>query len=246
MVGVSHPRVAPRAAHVFVEDLEALTLRDDDAHHLLRVLRLRDGEAISASDGRGRWRECVIRQGERVEPTGAISSSDRPAPPVTVGFALTKNDKPEFTVQKLCEVGVDRIVPIDAARSIVRWDAEKAARNVERWRTVARAAAMQARRVWLPDVADVQTLAGLQGPGVALAHPGGGLMGLDHPTVFVGPEGGWTDEEAAQFPDHVDLGPTTLRAETASLAVGVLLTALRDRRFPGRPLDSVGMPVSPE
>lgn len=235
---MSHPRLAPLAAHVFVDDITAPSLRDDDAHHLLRVLRLRDGEAVSASDGRGSWRSCVVCDGG-LDPTGDVATVSQPAPVVTIGFALTKGDKPEFTVQKLCEVGVDRIVPIEAGRSIVKWDAAKKARNVERWRAVARAAAMQSRRVWLPEVTDVQPLVAVLGDGVALGHPGGAALSLAHPTVLVGPEGGWTDDEAAGRA-HVDLGPTTLRAETAAVAAAVLLVALRDGRV-GPP----GSPVSP-
>ncbi len=240
MVRVGHPRLAPLAAHVFVDDLDALNLTREDAHHLLRVLRLRDGEAVSASDGAGRWRSCVMGSTGVLEATAPVQIASPPAPMVTVGFALTKGDKPEFTVQKLCEIGVDRIVPIQASRSVVRWDDAKVARNLERWRSVARAASMQARRVWLPEVTDVMMPTAVAGPGVAFAHPGGQAVSLDAPTILVGPEGGWTDEEIALSAARVDLGPTTLRAETAALAAGVLLTALRDGRV--GPTD---MPVSP-
>lgn len=226
MVDVGHPRLKPLAAHVFVDDLETPILRDDDAHHVLRVLRLRDGEALSVSDGAGRWRTCAV-SGSAIEATSAISSVDPPTPVVTVGFALTKGDKPELTVQKLTEIGVDRIVPIQAERSVVRWDDAKARRNVERWRDVARAAAMQSRRVWLPEVADVVTAGHVRG--AAFAHPGGDALTLANPTLLIGPEGGWTDGEIAGSP-CVDLGATTLRAETAAIAAGVLLVAFRDGR----------------
>jgi 16S rRNA (uracil1498-N3)-methyltransferase len=62
---------------------------------------------------------------------------------------------------------------------------------------------------------------------VALADPGGAPLTLSTPTVLVGPEGGWTDEELAAVPCHVGLGPHVLRAETAAVAAGVLLAALR-------------------
>ena len=78
---------------------------------------------------------------------------------LTIGFALTKGDKPELVVQKLTELGVDRIVPFVAERSVVRWDDDKAARNVERWRAIAREAAAQAHRPWLPEVAEVRPFA---------------------------------------------------------------------------------------
>lgn len=223
-------RLPALAAHVFVADVAAPVLTADDAHHLLRVLRLRDGEQVTVSDGRGTWRCCVVRAGA-VVPDDDPQTVAPPAPLLTIGFALTKGDKPELTVQKLTEIGVDRIVPIAAARSIVQWDASKAARNVERLRAVARAAAMQSRRAWLPEIAEVTPLAALAGDGVALAHPDGEALTLATPTVLIGPEGGWDDTELGLVPAQVDLGGTTLRAETAALAAGVVLAALRDQRI---------------
>jgi 16S rRNA (uracil1498-N3)-methyltransferase len=216
------------AAHVFVDDVTAPALAPDDAHHLARVLRLRAGEEVTVADGRGGWRLCVFADGARLEPAGDVVRVVAPAVAVTIAFALTKGDKPELAVQKLTELGVDRIVPLAAARSIVQWDDAKATRNVERLRAVARAAAMQSRRAFLPVVEDVTALAALDG--IALAHPDGGPLDGSVTGVAVGPEGGWTGEELAAVPHHVDLGPTTLRAETAALAAGVLLTALRDGR----------------
>jgi 16S rRNA (uracil1498-N3)-methyltransferase len=230
MERVGHSRLPAYAAHVFVDDLESPALAADDLHHLARVLRLRAGEAITAGDGAGRWRTCVMGDGRDLAPTSNIEAVPQPAPTITVGFALTKGDKPEFTVQKLTELGVDRIVPIAAARTVVQWDDAKAARNVERWRAVARAAAMQSRRVWLPVVDEVRPLGALA-PVPALAHPDGEPLTLRTPSVAVGPEGGWTDEELASAAALVDLGSTTLRAETAALAAAVLLTAQREQRF---------------
>jgi 16S rRNA (uracil1498-N3)-methyltransferase len=227
---VGHPRLPALAAHVFVADIDAPELAPDDAHHLSRVLRLRAGEQLTVGDGAGRWRVCAMRDGGVVEPVGAAESTSRPSPEITIAFALTKGDKPELTVQKLTELGVDRIVPFAAARSVVRWDDHKSARNAVRWRAVARAAAMQSRRVWLPTVDDVCGFGALT-PRFALAHPEGGALSLATPAVAVGPEGGWSDDELADAPALVDLGPTTLRAETAAFAAAVLLTARRDQRL---------------
>lgn len=251
----------PRAAaHVFVPDLEHPVLDEDDAHHLARVLRLRAGEPVTVSDGAGAWRLGRFVGGragrERgggaggpgavVEPDGPLQWEAAPAPTVTVAFAPTKGDRPEWVVQKLTEAGVDRVVPFVASRSVVRWEAPRAQKQVERLRRVAREAAMQCRRTWLPEVADLTTFAALTsapqgsprtsahtaasgGPTAVMAEAGGGPPSLERPTVLVGPEGGWDVDEAASDLPRVGLGPHVLRAETAAVAAGVLLSALRSQ-----------------
>ena len=248
------------AAHVFLEDVEvpALNLAEADFHHLSRVLRLRPGEAVSASDGAGRLLACRWTGARALEPAGQISYQDRPWPPVTVAFALTKGEHPEWAVQKLTEAGVDRVIVMTTARCIARWGAADSPRRLARLKEVARQAAMQSRRVWLPSIdgpftfsqvvsapqlvstggvvtagepSDVQAGASVQAgaapAGVALAVPDGSPLSLATPTVLVGPEGGWSDEELGAVVHHVALGPHVLRAETAALAAGVLLAALR-------------------
>ena len=159
-----------------------------------------------------------------------------PAPRLTVAFALTKGDKPELVVQKLVEVGVDRIVPFVADRSVVRWEPAKAARNVERWRAIAREAAIQAHRPWLAEVADVAPFAAAAAaclaadPAVALAHPdapGTWDDGAGGPptTVLIGPEGGWSADEEAAVGRWIGLGPNILRAETAAIVAASRIVA---------------------
>jgi 16S rRNA (uracil1498-N3)-methyltransferase len=227
---VAGPDLRAGAAHAFVADLDAPELEQDDRHHLERVLRLRPGQAVTVADGAGGWRTCAWTGAGRIEPCHPVVREPAPSPPVTVGFALTKGERPEWVVQKLTEAGVDRIVAFVAARSVVRWDDQKAAAQARRWRRVAREAAMQSRRSRLPVVDEVApgaaTVAGTTG-GVALAEPGGGPVSLERPTVLVGPEGGWTDEELGLGLPTVGLGPTVLRAETAALSAGLLLCALR-------------------
>jgi 16S rRNA (uracil1498-N3)-methyltransferase len=214
--------------HVFVADPAAPELGPEDRHHLERVLRLRRGEAVTVSDGAGRWRACRFGAGGALEPAGDVVVVPRPQPVLTVALAVTKGPRPELTVQKLTELGIDRIVPFVAARSVARWDGERGSRHVARLRRVAREAAMQARLAHLPDVSDVvdfATVAAL--PGAARCDRGGGPPTLARPVVLVGPEGGWSDEERAAPLPLVGLGPTVLRAETAAIAAGALLTALR-------------------
>jgi 16S rRNA (uracil1498-N3)-methyltransferase len=229
------------AAHVIVGSLDAPVLDPNDAHHLSRVLRLRDGEAVTATDGAGRWRVCRFVRGGRdrgalepggrdhaaLEPDGDIATLPRPSPELTVGFAVMKGDRPEWVVQKLTELGVDRIVPLRTERSVVRWDGERGVAAVERLRRVAREAAMQSRRCWLPSVAGVDVPASF--PEAALAEPGGVPITLAHATVLVGPEGGWAPPELAGAAATVSLGELVLRSETAAVAAGTLLGALRSR-----------------
>lgn len=215
------------APHALVEDVDRPVLDEAARHHLRRVRRLRDGDPISVTDGRGRWRWCSFA--EAVEPIGPVVSDPEPRPRLTVAFALVKGTKPELVVQKLVELGVDEIVPFVAERSVVRWDDARRDRNVERLAVVAREAAQQSRRTWFPTIAAVATFADLATrPGAVRCDSGGGTLTSQHTTVLVGPEGGWSDGERTT--PTVDLGATVLRAETAAIAVGTLMVALRDGR----------------
>ncbi len=222
-------------AHVFVADLEAPELDEPDRHHLSHALRLRPGEEVTASDGVGRWRRCLYASGRRrpggsgvaLDPQGPVVYEEPLRPEVGVGFVVTKGSRPEWVVQKLTEVGVDRIVPLMSSRSVVRWDTVRAERNVQRLRRVAREAAMQSRRNRLPEVTDIASFAEVAAPGTALAEAGGPAPSLERPFVLVGPEGGWDHTELTSGLPLVGLGPTVLRAETAAVAAGVLLCALR-------------------
>ena len=229
--GARELSVRAAAAHVYVTDLEAPALGEDDRHHLLRVLRLRPGEPVSAADGDGGWVPCRLTGEGELEPAAAPARAPRPDPRITIALAVPKGDRAEWAVQKLTEVGVDRIIPLVADRSVVRWPADRAGRQVDRWRAVVRAAAMQSRRLWLPQVeapaTTRQLLAAAASAGVALAEPGGGAPGLSRPTVVVGPEGGWTEEELEAAPATVALGPSILRTETAAVVAATLLAALR-------------------
>ena len=188
---------------------------------------MRPGESVIAIDGTGAWRRCIWRSAELLEPAFEVVSESAPAPKITVGFALLKGDKPEWVVQKLTELGVDCIVPMVTKHTVVRWDEEKVARNLERFRRVAYEAAMQSRRLMLPEVTSVTSVAHATSRGAALAHPGGSKVSLKLPFVIVGPEGGWSADELAGATSTVDLGPTVLRAETAATTIGGLLAAIR-------------------
>ena len=186
-------------------------------------MRLRDGDPLVVADGAGSWRP--VRFGVELEPVDDVVTEPRPTPVLTVGLTPTKGDRPEWAVQKLTELAVDRIVVLRTDRSVVRWEGDKVDHHLARLRRIAREAAMQSRRVWLPEVLGVQTLA--DHPGAVLADPGGRPPSTADHVVLCGPEGGWSDEERAANPEPVGLGPGVMRAETAAVTAGALLVALR-------------------
>lgn len=212
---------------VFVADLRQPLLDEADHHHLAKARRLRAGDPLVLGDGAGSWRSARFA-GASPEPDGDVVLAPRPAPPVAVAFALVKGAKPELAVQKLTELGVDRIRPFVAARSVVRWDAARSESAHARLVRVAREAAMQSRRPWLAVVDPVSTFAEVAAdPAACRADRGGTRLTLDRPLVLVGPEGGWDDAEREVDLPAVALADGVLRAETAAITAGVLLTALR-------------------
>jgi 16S rRNA (uracil1498-N3)-methyltransferase len=231
---------AAAAGQVFVDDPAQPVLSDEDAHHLGRVLRLRDGEEVIVADGRGRWARTVWRGAGTLEPVtaapgvggdGAVQLEERTEPALTVAFAPVKGERPEWVVQKLTELGIDRIVPLRTERSVVRWTGQRGQATVEKLRRVAREAAAQCRRVWLPEVSDTVAFADLPalgGPGeVVLAQLSGDRPSLAQRVAAVGPEGGWSSDELASGLPTVGFGLSVLRAETAAVTAGALLVSLR-------------------
>ena len=218
-------RLRRSAAHVLVGDIAAPTLDEPTRHHLVRVLRLRDGASVTATDGRGAWRACTLRGGA-LEVDEAPVATGRRDPPVTIAVAPPKGDRLEWLVAKCTEVGVDRIVLLDAERSVVRWPADRAERQLERLRRVAGEAAMQSRRAWLPEVSGPIAAVTFLADAVA-AEPGGRAVTPHDTTIAVGPEGGWSRSELDAAGATVALGDTVLRVETAAVAAAVLMTSRR-------------------
>jgi len=208
---------------VFVADVERPELADTDRHHLQKSLRLRAGDPLVVADGAGSWRS--VRFGAELEPDGQVVVEPRPSPPLTVGLTPTKGDRPEWAVQKLTELSIDHIVILRTERSVIAWKGDRVAHHLERLRRIAREAAMQSRRAWLPTVEGVHTLS--EHPDAVLADPGGRPPTLADRVVLCGPEGGWSDAERDGRADRMGLGPAVLRAETAAMTAGALLAALR-------------------
>lgn len=216
------------AAHVFVDDMNSPQMSEEDAHHLRTVLRVRATESVSVSDGNGSWRLCTL-DGSDLRPTTDIFSEARRGQELSVAIVPVKGDRTEWAVEKLVEVGIDAITIVAPTEySVVRWNAEKTATNIERLQRIARAAAMQSRQVWLPRITGASTYADLvRADGVAIAEPTGDVLDANVHTVVIGPEGGFSPTEIGEARGAVSLGDSILRADTAAVVAGTLMVTLR-------------------
>lgn len=224
-------------AHVFVADLNSPVLNDDDRHHLLKVLRVAAHEVVSICDGRGSWCTASISHDGEIRVTGAVITSAAPQQTLTVAFAPTKSDKPDDVVRKLTEIGINRIALIaESDRAVVRWVGDKADKHSRRLSRIAREAAMQSRRLWVPEVTPPMPLAVIVAEYcAALGEPSGQPITSAHTCIAIGPEGGFSDAELATTTDHVSLGDGVLRGETAAIVAGALLAS---RRLAGKFTDN--------
>lgn len=216
-----------------------------EGRHAVSVRRMTVGEPIDVADGAGTILHATV---------AAVSGRDRlqarvrhrelvaaPEPRIVVVQALPKGDRGETAVETLTEVGVDVIVPWQAERCIARWSAERAERGRAKWSVAARSASKQARRAWVPDVAElvgtagVEQLVGAAGSAVVLHESatqrlaGLELRGTGDIVLIVGPEGGVSPEEVERLcaagAQSARLGPTVLRTSTAgTVAAAVVLS----------------------
>ncbi|MFD5215061.1 16S rRNA (uracil(1498)-N(3))-methyltransferase [Microbacterium sp. NPDC058345] len=223
---------------------ELITLTGAEAKHAAVVRRVRVGESVTIGDGAGVWLEGAVEDVSASQVTVRISrrsTQDAPVARITLAQALAKGDRDELAVQAACELGVDEIVPWQAARSVSRWEGAKAGKGRERWSAIVREAAKQAHRAWIPDVTAVESTAQL-----AKRAPDARLLVLDPWTetrlssirpdhrdivLVVGPEGGIAPEELERLEtagaERVRLGDTVLRTSTAGpAAIAVLSTML--------------------
>ena len=220
-----NPLLRNSEAHVFVPSLPAVAVSHDDEHHLDRVLRLEPTDVITVSDGAGSW---ATAHWSRLRGLTIVSEIHHELPhhPLTIGCAVPKGDRSELVVQKLTELGVDRILLFETARSVVRWDDDKRRRQLERLQRIAHEAAMQSRRLYLPVVDCTDFDRAIQLAGVAMAEPAGRDQ-LDDTitTMLVGPEGGFDRDELAYAVPKIALSRHVLRVETAAIVAAALLVA---------------------
>ncbi len=225
----------------------------DEAHHARDVLRLRAGDEVELFDDAGNVARGAIETCDAqavvalVSEVRAGAASDR----ITVACAVPKGDRAEWLVEKLGELGVDRFVPLATAHGVVL----PAGKNkYERWRRIATEAAKQSRRAGVMTIDELTPLAAaLPEAGRAdsaacyLSTAPGATSIVDHLqsqrpgdrspiTLFIGPEGGWTDDESAAMDARgltgVRLTATILRVETAAVAAAAIVATWRSSEKP--------------
>lgn len=214
-----------------------------EGRHAVTVRRLRSGEEIVLTDGAGtgvHGTVAAVEGKDRLEVVVAdVRHEPPPRPRITVVQALPKGDRGELAVETMTETGVDAIVPWSAARCVTQWRGERAAKSLAKWRSTAREAGKQARRLCFPEVTEpaatgrVAELLSAAAFAAVLHEEGAAplasapLPGDGELVLVVGPEGGITDEERAAFAEAgaraYRLGPTVLRTSTAGTAAGALL-----------------------
>jgi len=217
-----------------------------EGRHAVSVKRLRPGEDVVLTDGAGRWADCVVlgTEGKDRLIVQLDSYSEEPPeqPRITVVQALPKGDRGELAVETMTEVGVDAIVPWQAARCITQWKGDRGQKSLAKWRATAREAGKQSRRVRFPEVADLAStkqVAALLAKAdfAAVLHSdfeygSEPLATAELPTegeivLVVGPEGGVAADELALFREAgakaYVLGRSVLRTSTAGTAAAALL-----------------------
>ena len=210
----------------------------EDAIHITKSLRMSVGEVVTLCGNDKKERLCKIErissEGVLVKVCSSEECTHEPNINITLYFALTKGDKPETVIQKSIELGVYRIIPVLTDRCIPRPDNKSAQKKLLRYQKIALQAAMQSRRGIIPEVCPIVELRKItedfsEYDKVILFYEGGGepLRKLISETdkkiaVFIGPEGGFGEDEVAFLTENgallSTLGKRILRAETAPLA----------------------------
>ena len=225
---------------------QRLVLPDRAAEHLVRVLRLREGDACVLFNGDGHDYDARLMKCDKREAIAEIASSrsiDNESPlRITLLQGIARGEKMDLILQKATELGVCGIVPVDAERTEVRLEGERLRKRVAHWRNVLIAACEQSGRARVPELSDPIAVADaarhLEADSMKLTLDPQGTSGLRELslepgtgiTLAIGPEGGWSprdrDALAAAGFTGLRLGPRVLRTETAGLAAIAALQGL--------------------
>jgi 16S rRNA (uracil1498-N3)-methyltransferase len=226
---------------------EIAAVDGDEGFHAANVRRIRVGEQLDLSDGAGALAHCVVDEVGKGRLSARVLERFRvpaAAPAVTVVQALPKSDRSELAIELAAEAGADAFVAWQASRCVARWDGPaRVDKGLRRWGAVARSAARQSRRAYIPPVSGVVSTAELvqrigddvsAGAVVLALHESAVSRFTELPVgqadslmLIVGPEGGIADDEIALLSEAgatvVRLGPTVLRTSTAAaVALGAL------------------------
>ncbi len=214
----------------------------EESRHLRDVLRLREGDEVSVFDGKGKEFLCRIENagsGKQLAVLQIVKESPPPSPEsnlnLTLAVALLKGEKFDLVIQKATELGVSKIVPLQTKRADIKINQNEAPKKLERWQRIALEAAKQSGRARVPEItspaAFEEFVQSKNGTAIFFSERGGesfdSFVSGGEITAVVGPEGGWEDSEIALAKENgfcvVTLGGRILRAETAAIAVTVLL-----------------------
>lgn len=220
----------------------------DEGHHAVAVRRLKVGERVVLTDGRGvSVTGEIVETGKRSMQVRAeeVAAGPAPQPEFTVVQALPKGERGELAVEVMTEIGVSTIVPWAATRSIVSWKGERGVKPLARWRSAAREAGKQSRRSWFPEVTDLaqtaEVVERIRAADAAIllwesaTRPMSELVLPDSGEILllIGPEGSFTPEEVAAFEEAgaiaVKMGAEVLRTSTAGLAATAALLSRTPR-----------------
>lgn len=216
-----------------------IELNKDDSHYLSSVLRMRIGEELTIVDGDGKEAvvtvESIDKNSVSVRVGDVHDNDTEPAKFITLYQSVSKGERMDLTIQKSVELGVSRIVPVWSERCIARSDK---ASKIDRWQKIALEAARQSQRGIVPEVTDPlnykNALSSAREDNDLVLFPWeeaqgltlkGALAGKSYCKigVFIGPEGGFSQEEADMARENdalpVTLGRRILRTETAGPAV---------------------------
>jgi len=220
------------------ENTVSVTIEGDEARHAASVARLRVGESVAVSDGRGRIAQAVasdVAPGRVSFDVTDISEPEVFLPTLTLVQALAKGDRDELAVQMCTELGAAEVIPWQSERSIARWVGDKKAKGRVRWAAIAREASKQAMRSSIPSVADIVTtaeLARMAGERTVIVLDPRAAVSLGdwarshinerEILVVIGPEGGISANEIdallAGGAHAVHAGATVMRTSTAGAA----------------------------
>jgi len=232
---------------------ELVAVDGDEGFHAANVRRIRPGEELDLGDGDGTVAHCVVEDVAKGRLTARVLGRrivQAAAPAVTIVQALPKSDRSELAIELATEAGADAFVAWHASRCVARWDGSaKVDKGLRRWGAVARSAARQSRRAYIPPVTGVVSTAELaqqvrdDGATALVLHESATVLLTELPVaqadslmLIVGPEGGIADDEIAALSEAgatpVLLGPTVLRTSTAAAVALGALGALTPRWRP--------------